>query len=124
MTILAVDDDEEDIEIFMEAVRDIDSSIVCMVARSADEALAILNSDMDLPAFIFLDVNMPKVDGNICLREIKKDKRFSNIPVIMYSTYTGKREMEAYRQLGVGYLVKQNSYNELVNELRRVLGKD
>jgi CheY-like chemotaxis protein len=123
MTILTVDDDEEDIEIFLEAVRDIDSSILCLVARSAEEALMILNSDMDLPHYIFLDINMPKVDGNSCLREIKRDKRFSKIPVIMYSTYDGKKEMEMYRGMGAHYLPKQNSYNDLIKELRKVLRK-
>ena len=72
MTILNVDDDEEDIEIFCDAVREIDSSIICLVAKSAEEALQILNSDIDLPAYIFLDINMPKVDGNTCLAQIKK----------------------------------------------------
>lgn len=123
MTILTVDDDEEDIEIFLEAVRDIDSSIVCVVARSAEEALMILNSDMDLPQYIFLDINMPKIDGNSCLKEIKQDERFSKIPVIMYSTYNGKKEIEMYRGLGADYLPKQNSYNDLVVALRQVLQK-
>ena len=123
MTILTVDDDEEDIEIFLEAVRDIDSSILCVVARSAEEALMILNSDMDLPQYIFLDINMPKIDGHSCLKEIKKDKRFSKIPVIMYSTYNGKKEMEMYRGLGADYLPKQNSYNDLIRALKKVLEK-
>lgn len=43
MTILSVDDDSEDIEIFCEAVHDIDPSIICLVAKSAEEALKILN---------------------------------------------------------------------------------
>jgi CheY-like chemotaxis protein len=124
MTILTVDDDEEDIEIFLEAVRDIDSSILCLVARSAEEALMILNSDMDLPQYIFLDINMPKVDGNTCLREIKRDKRFNKIPVIMYSTYDGRKELEMYRGMGADYLPKQNSYNDLIKELKKVLQKN
>ncbi|HET7180131.1 MAG TPA: response regulator [Chryseosolibacter sp.] len=121
MTILAVDDDDEDIEIFVEAMRDIDPSILCLIARSADEALQILNADIDLPSYIFLDINMPKIDGNTCLREIKNDKRFSQIPVIMYSTYNGTKEVEAYKKLGAGYLPKQNSYGELIGALRKVL---
>lgn len=123
MTILTVDDDEEDIEIFLEAIRDIDSSILCLVARSAEEALMILNSDMDLPQYIFLDINMPKTDGNSCLKEIKQDKRFSRIPVIMYSTHNGMKEIEMYRGLGADYLPKQNSYNDLVIALKKVLRK-
>ncbi len=122
MTILNVDDDEEDIEIFCDAVREIDSSIICLVAKSADEALKILNSDIELPAYIFLDINMPKVDGNTCLVQIKKDRRLNRIPVIMYSTHTRKSDIETYKALNAGFLVKQNSFYELVTELRKVLG--
>ena len=123
MTILNVDDDEEDIEIFCDAVREIDSSIICLVAKSAEEALQILNSDIDLPAYIFLDINMPKVDGNTCLAQIKKDRRLKRIPVIMYSTHTRKTDIETYKALNAGFLVKQNSFYELVTELKKVLGR-
>lgn len=123
MTILNVDDDGEDIEIFCDAVREIDPSIICLVAQSADQALQILNSDIDLPSYIFLDINMPKMDGNACLREIKKDKRLSRIPVIMYSTNTRTADIDVYKSFNAGFLVKQNSFTELVTELRKVLGR-
>lgn len=123
MTILSVDDDEEDIEIFCDAVREIDPTIICLVAKSADEAMQILNSDIELPSYIFLDINMPKVDGNACLMEIKGDKRLLNIPVIMYSTHTRKADIETYKTLNTGFLVKQNSFYELVEELKKVLGR-
>lgn len=123
MTILNVDDDVDDIEIFCEAVRDIDPSIICLVARSADEALQILNSDIELPSYIFLDINMPKVDGHECLKEIKKDSRLSQIPVIMYSTHSQEADKETYRSLNAGFLTKQNSYYQLIAELKKVLRK-
>lgn len=123
MTILNVDDDLEDIEIFCDAVRDIDPTIICLTAKSAEEALQILNSDIELPAYIFLDINMPKVDGNVCLKEIKKDKRLRYIPVIMYSTYSRESDLDTYRELNAGFLVKQNNYNDLITELKRVLGR-
>lgn len=121
MTILNVDDDLEDIEIFCDAVREIDPSIICLVAKSAEEALQILNSDIELPEYIFLDINMPKVDGNSCLRDIKKDSRLSKIPVIMYSTYSRKADIETYKSLDTRFLVKQNNYNDLVAELKKCL---
>ena len=124
MIILNVDDDDEDIEIFCDALREIDPSIICMVAKSADEALQILNSDIELPQYIFLDINMPKVDGNACLKEIKKDPRLNKIPVIMYSTYSRTSDLETYKSLDAGFLVKKNSYYELVHELKRVLGRE
>lgn len=123
MTILNVDDDPEDIEIFCDAVREIDPTIICLTAHSADEALQILNSDIELPQYIFLDINMPKVDGNACLKEIKKDKRLRQIPVIMYSTYTRKTDIAIYKELNARFLTKQNSYNELVKELSKILKK-
>ncbi len=123
MTILNVDDDNEDIEIFCEAVRDIDAGIICLAAKSAEEALQILNSDIELPEYIFLDINMPKIDGNMCLKEIKKDKRLRQIPVIMYSTFSRRTDLETYKSLNTAFLVKQNSYRDLVIALRKVLGK-
>lgn len=123
MTILNVDDDNEDIEIFCEAVRDIDSRIICLAAKSAEEALQILNSDIELPEYIFLDINMPKIDGNMCLKEIKKDKRLRQIPVIMYSTFSRGTDLETYKSLNTAFLVKQNNYRDLVIALRKVLGK-
>ena len=123
MTILNVDDDLEDIEIFCDAVNEIDPSIICLVAKSAEEALQILQSDIELPSYIFLDINMPKVDGNACLKEIKRDKRLNKIPVIMYSTHTRKADIETYKKLNADFLVKQNSFNELVEELRKLLSR-
>lgn len=123
MTILNVDDDLEDIEIFCEAVNAIDPTILCIVARSAEEALRILNSDIELPSYIFLDINMPKIDGNACLREIKKDDRLKRIPVIMYSTHNSQMNLQVYKELNTGFLVKQNSFNALVQELKKLLSK-
>jgi CheY-like chemotaxis protein len=123
MIILNVDDDEEDIEIFCDAVREIDSTIICVVARSADEAMRILSSDIELPSYIFLDINMPKVDGNECLKEIRKHDRLKLIPVVMHSTHKRKADIEMYKSLNADFMVKQNSFNDLVRELRRILRK-
>src|SRR5687768_9094139 len=99
MTILNVDDDLEDIEIFCDAVREIDPSIICLVAKSAEEAMKILCSDIELPQIIFLDINMPKIDGNACLRQIKQNRRLDKIPVIMYSTHSRKTDIETCKAL-------------------------
>ncbi len=123
MVILSVDDDEEDIEIFCDAVREIDPGIVCLIAKSAEEAMQLLNSEIELPSYIFLDINMPKVDGNACLREIKRDKRLNKIQVIMYSTHTRMADIDTYKTLNTGFLAKQNSFHGLVNELKKVLNR-
>ncbi len=121
MTILNVDDDIDDIEVFCEAVRDVDPAIICMVAKSGEEALQILNSDIELPQYIFLDINMPKMDGNMCLKEIRKDSRLRKKPVIMYSTSSRNSDIDHYRNFNAEFLLKQNSYQGLVAALKRVL---
>ena len=82
-----VDDDSDDQELFMEAVNEVDDSIKCVSASDCEEALELLkNRRMYLPDIIFLDLNMPRLNGKQCLAELKKQSHLRGIPVIIYST--------------------------------------
>ena len=121
MVILYVDDDAEDIEIFCEAVKVIDPSIKCLVAQNGKHALDILHADL-LPDFIFLDINMPVINGRSLLSEIRKEVRFKSIPVVMYSTTLNLIEVEDYKKLGANhFLVKPNHFQDLVDGLSAIL---
>jgi CheY-like chemotaxis protein len=121
MVILNVDDDQEDREFFCEALREIDSSIICLTAKSGTEALAILQNHMPLPDFIFLDINMPMMDGKQCLKELKTIPELKHIPVIMYSTSTDTREIKECYKLGAeDFLIKPNNYQKLVNDITSI----
>jgi CheY-like chemotaxis protein len=121
MVILNVDDDKEDREMFCEALKEIDPSIDCLTAHSASEALKMLDSGKHLPNYIFLDINMPVMDGKTCLKRIKKNQKFSRIPIIMYSTTSNQKEIEEYRSLGAQFLVKDISYKRLIQSLRQII---
>src|SRR5688572_16547895 len=85
--LLIIDDDIEDQEIFIEALREVDPAALCYAAISGEEAFTKLEKDMVmLPDLIFLDLNMPKQNGKQVLREIKNTRSLLSIPVIMYST--------------------------------------
>ena len=71
LSILYVDDDLEDIEIFHEAVKTVDASIQYTSAISAKEALEMLHTAKTLPHYIVMDINMPGMDGKGCLKEIR-----------------------------------------------------
>lgn len=122
MIILAVDDDLEDFEFFSEAVKEIDSSIVILRASNGHEALHILENHMLMPDYIFLDINMPMMDGKVCLQEIKKNERLKDIPVIMYSTTSNKTEIKHYKMMGANFLVKPDRFAHLVKSLNFILG--
>jgi CheY-like chemotaxis protein len=121
MIVLYVDDDPEDIEIFVEAVKECDASIQCLIAQNGKKAMDILHSDL-LPNFIFLDINMPVINGKVILKEIRKDKKFNDIPVIMYSTTMNQNEIEEYKKMGANhFLIKHNHFQDLCDAVSAVL---
>ena len=72
-TIMIVDDDDDDRQLFCEAVSEIDIGIKCVDAENGELALKYLQDERyTLPDFIFLDLNMPRLNGKQCLAEIKK----------------------------------------------------
>jgi CheY-like chemotaxis protein len=125
-TLYLVDDDSDDMDFFCEAVSTIDRSIICVRANNSDTALKAFKShDVPLPDMIFLDLNMPLVDGRQFLAEIKMLPPYSHIPVIIYSTSSHTKDIEETRQLGAsGFLSKPYSLEELVSELNTILTND
>lgn len=113
--VLIVDDDEDDRDLFCVAVHEVESSINCIIARNGEEALCGLRSnDFPKPDLIFLDLNMPRVNGVQCLREIKKDRNLRNIPVVIYTTSKLKEDQEITKKLGAAHFItKPSSFKEL-----------
>lgn len=121
MVVLNVDDDQEDREFFCDALREIDPTFTCLVAESGMEALALLENGALLPDYIFLDINMPMMDGKQCLKVLKSIPRLEPIPVIMYSTSTDTREIkECYKLGAIDFLIKPHSFEKLVNDLTSI----
>lgn len=120
-----VDDDADDQEIFESALKEIDPSIKCVIANDGTEALTRLNSDKRFtPDYIFLDLNMPGINGKQCLAEIKKDSRFEATPVIIYSTTVSERDREEINSLGaMTFFTKPSKFSELCATLSDILGR-
>lgn len=119
---LLIDDDKDDQEIFMLALESMSSWVKGIFANSAKEALNILESAGNLlPDFIFLDLNMPGINGKQCLVELKKIKQVQHIPVYIYSTSSDPRDKIITKELGAtGFISKHYSIEELSNELLKV----
>jgi CheY-like chemotaxis protein len=122
MTVLYVDDDIEDMEIFKDAIHAVDPSIQLIPLSSAKDAITYLNNGALLPDNIFLDINMPGMDGKACLEEIRRNKKFDHIKVYIYSTNTFPRDIDHIESLNARFLKKANSFNELCDIIRS-LGK-
>jgi CheY-like chemotaxis protein len=82
--ILIVDDDPDDIELFMEGVRMVDETIQCSHASNGHDALYKLRLNPDFrPDYIFIDLNMPRMNGKQLLAELKKFPELRTIPAII-----------------------------------------
>jgi Response regulator containing CheY-like receiver, AAA-type ATPase, and DNA-binding domains len=118
-----VDDDPDDQELFIEALQGIDRSCKCITAFNGEEALQKLFRGMlHLPDFIFLDLNMPKMNGKQFLTEVKNNKDIRHIPVIIYSTSSEKNDIVETTRLGASFfLQKPNRFDELSIALTNIL---
>jgi DNA-binding response OmpR family regulator len=121
MTLLYVDDDTDDLELLADCVSSIDSTIQCMLFQRSPEAMAYLRSAETLPDFIFLDINMPLMNGKQCLQEIRKNDTLKHLPVIMYTTSNEEREIKECYKLGASdFLIKPSNINELIHGLTSI----
>jgi CheY-like chemotaxis protein len=120
MQILHIDDDSEDSEYLFEALSSINRSIGFQTATDGLKALKILDSTkMD---FIFLDINMPIMNGRECIEKIKNDANFRKIPVVVLSTTINQSEVESFNKFGVyKFLKKPINYNLVKPALENIL---
>ena len=121
--ILLVDDDADDRSMFCDALHEVDDSVECITAQDGVEALGILRTKAGaLPDFIFLDLNMPRLNGQQCLREIRQALHLEHIPVIIYTTSRQQRDIDETKRLGAaGFITKPNTFDGICRSIASVL---
>jgi CheY-like chemotaxis protein len=121
--ILLVDDDQDDQLLFHEALSEADTSVACLSAVNGIDALEKLNSgSIAIPDVIFMDVNMPKMNGLDCLLALQKSPGLKAIPVIMYSTYCSSDFQKKCTDNGaIGYIEKPTDFWQLCGQLKHIL---
>ncbi len=119
--IFVVDDDEDDRLFFVEALQEIDESINCTLAENGKRAILELQTMDPLPDLIFMDINMPELNGFECLKELKKCPRLRAVPVIMLSTSVSPKDIQYSKDLGASmFFTKPSSYTRLCELLKKV----
>ena len=123
ITILLVDDDDDDLHTFKSALDNIKISAECVTAASGNEAIQKLSGDADfLPEYIFLDLMMPAMDGKKCIGEIRKIKNNKHTPIIIHSSVDLRNDAADLIKTGASfYYQKPNTIGELTTILKKVL---
>lgn len=120
--LLYIDDDEDDQEIFQMAITEINGSIHCITANNASEALQKLINAEWKPEVIFLDLNMPVMDGQEFLQEVRKRNELKDIPVIIWSTSSHPSIAQLLKEMGAhDFITKPDSYPQIVRVLESLL---
>ena len=120
--IFLIDDDEDDQLFFTDALKEIDSNIECSVAKNGKEAIKILKDLKQLPDVIFLDLNMPFMNGFECLKVLKTEIKLSIIPIVIFTTSNDPRDVQLTHRLGAEvFLSKPNDFNQLKQKLEHIL---
>jgi CheY-like chemotaxis protein len=123
--ILLVDDDMDDQELFGEAMGIVDSSTVCHFASDGEEGLSMLEDGTLNCDLIFLDLNMPKMNGKQFLAEVKKHKELKKIPVVIFTTSLREKDGSETSNMGAAhFLTKPSSFGELCKQLEEILAME
>jgi CheY-like chemotaxis protein len=122
MNLLIVDDDADDLQFFVDAIAEIDQDVQCITAFNGIDALKLLEGIETRPDYIFLDLNMPKMDGKQCLKHIKNSPLLHSIPVIIYSTSRLPEDIAEVGALGAAaFIIKPNKFHQLKSEISAIL---
>jgi len=128
--LLLVEDNPEDLELALRALRKANLANRIHVARDGAEALEFVFCEgsyaarkiEDGPKVILLDLKLPKIDGLEVLKRLKGDPRTKSIPVVVLTSSKEQSDIVASYHLGVNsYIVKPVNFESFV-EAVRVLG--
>lgn len=119
---LLIDDDLDDQEIFKLCVEKVSQDVNFTGLTESVEGVSMLTSNADYtPDYIFLDVNMPKMNGIQCLTALRQIERLDRCKIFMYSTTSEGSLVTKSRELGANdFIVKPSRSAELKEKLVKI----
>ena len=124
--ILLAEDNENDVELTLNALKESRLSNEVEVVRDGAEALDYIyqrgnysGQEHDLPCVVLLDLKMPRVDGHEVLRQLKSDPILRQIPVVMLTSSREEKDLAMSYDLGVNaFVVKPVDFDQFIQAIR------
>ncbi len=122
LKILLIEDDQIEIIKLKRAIEKLGMEHHLLEAQNGEEALEILKDDLSMPNIIFLDLNMPKINGLEFLKILKADSQLRYLPTIILTTSNNRKDVLACYEVGIaGYILKPLKYDDYVNKIDKTL---
>ncbi|MEO7768819.1 MAG: response regulator [Ferruginibacter sp.] len=127
--LLLADDDNDDCLLFREALEELSFSTQLTTVGDGEQLMQLLTRDTcELPAMLFLDLNMPRKNGLECLTEIRQHEKLKHLPVIIYSTSFDSTMINLLHTLGARYYIRKpaefSQLKKVISEAITLAGQD
>lgn len=125
LTIFYTDDDLDDLELFRITVQNINLNHKVFTFSKGSDLLDALNSHTPQPYILFLDINMPVMNGFEILETIRKSDAHSKLPIVMLSTSMDRFFIKRTQELGANYyLPKPPTISKMMEAIQFTLRKN
>lgn len=121
-TILLVEDNADDEQLTLRAMRQSEVPNMIRVARDGAEAIDVLFSDQTrLPDLVLLDLKLPKISGLEVLRKLRAEERTRALPVVVLTSSDEERDIVESYDLGANsYIRKPVDFDEFIDAVRQL----
>jgi CheY-like chemotaxis protein len=122
LNILLIEDDTIEVMKFNRVIKTLGLNHKIIEANNGEEALLILKDKEIIPDVIFLDLNMPKINGIEFLQILKADDYLRYIPAVILTTSNNHKDVLECYKIGIaGYVLKPLKYDDYVERVRKML---
>ncbi|MCO6149135.1 response regulator [Flavobacterium sp. NRK1] len=121
-TIFYTDDDPDDQGFFLEIIQTINKDYKVVIQNNGQELLDALDNAPQHPHIVFLDINMPGMNGLEILKIIRDSENHKTLPIIMFSTSRDEKTIARSRELGANfYLPKLELFDHLKKSIEHAI---
>jgi CheY-like chemotaxis protein len=122
-SIVLAEDNLEHCFFFRKALREVAPSVQLTDVHDGNKLIELLQSY--LPDLLFLDLNMPCKDGVQCIKEIREDRVYNRLPIVVFTMSSHDNSIQTAYGFGANlYMIKPNEYSKLLQSLNSILLMD
>src|SRR5947209_917696 len=122
-SLLLAEDNLEHCFFFKKALQQVGPKIQYSEVNDGDALMQLLENF--IPDLLFLDLNMPCKNGAECIKEIRENRAYDSLPIVVFTISTQENAVQAAYGFGANlFFVKPTNYVALISSLKTILSMD